>query len=181
MFIYPPVTFSLLNGFLLMIPLLALRFGIPALIRKDALGALAFFPPVRGFERIALKVYFVTNTYLIFSPLLARIQTGTRLSAFGLIIYGLGLTLLSLALIEFSMSDGIRQEAIYRFSRNPVCFGYFLIFIGTSLIIGSWLHLGLTVVYQVAVHGLILSEERWCLENFGRTYRDYLDKTPRYL
>lgn len=177
---YPPITLSLWNGFLLMIPLLALRFGLPALVRKETLEELEFFPPVHGSERTALKVYFVTNTFLIFSPFLAHLQTGTWLSISGWILYAVGLALMTVALVDFSRCDGFRQKGIYRFSRNPMYVGYFLIFIGTAVLIESWFHLVLAAIYQVAVHWLILSEERWCLENFGEAYRNYLDKVPRY-
>lgn len=178
--IYPAVSFSLVNGFLLMIPLLGLRFGIPAGMRKTALAELEFFPPVRGFEKIALKVYFVTNTFLIFSPLLAKIQRGTYYSLAGWVIYILGLILMTISLINYCKQEGLKRKGIYRFSRNPMCIGYFLIYIGMALLIGSWFHLVIAVVYQVAVHWLILSEERWCLEKFGEGYKDYLKNVPRY-
>jgi protein-S-isoprenylcysteine O-methyltransferase Ste14 len=164
-----------------MIALLALRFGIPALIRKDTLGELEFFPPVQGLERIALRVYFVTNTYLIFSPFLTRIQTGSRLFTFGWIIYSLGFVVMALSLTEFSKSNGIWLKGIYQFSRNPMYVGYFLIFIGKAVLIGSWFHLALTFIYQIAVHFLVLSEERWCLDNYGETYKNYQEKVPRYI
>ena len=178
--IFPAVSFSLLNGFLLMIPLLGLRFGIPAGMRKTALAELEFFPPVRGFEQIALKVYFVTNTFLIFSPLIANIQSGTYFSSAGWLIYILGLILMTISLINYCEQEGLKRKGIYRFSRNPMCIGYFLIFFGMALVIGSWLYLVIAVVYQIAVHGLILSEERWCIEKYGEGYQEYLENVPRY-
>ena len=180
MSVYPSITFTIWNGFLLMAGLLALRFGIPAVIRKETLDELEFFPPVQGLERMALKTYFVTNTYLVFSPLLAPIQSDSTLAAFGWVIYSFGMVIMATSLIDYSRIDGIRQSGIYRCSRNPMVIGYFLIFIGMSLLIGSWFHLVLTIIYQVAVHWLILSEERWCLARYGETYKDYQDKTPRY-
>ena len=130
--IYPAVDFSLVNGFLLMIPLLGLRFGIPAGMRKTALAELEFFPPVRGFEQIALKVYFVTNTFLIFSPLFANIQSGTYFSLVGWLIYILGLVLMTISLINYCTQEGLKRKGIYCFSRNPMCIGYFLLIKSSS-------------------------------------------------
>lgn len=181
MSIYPSLELTVLNGFLLIIPLLGLRFGIPALVGRSALAALDHFPPLMGKERLALKVYLVSNTFLFFSPLLARIATGTTWQLSGWVCYALGLIVLGLALWNFSTaSGGLIQSGVYRCSRNPIYLGYFFIFIGVSLLIGSWFHLALTLVYQVAVHFLILSEERWCQVTFGEQFLVYRQKVRRY-
>lgn len=182
MSIYPPITLTFLNGFLLVIPLLALRFGIPALAGEQAQAALDHFPPMIGKEKVALKVYLVTNTFLIFSPLMARIVSGTPWQIAGWICFTLGIAVLGLALLNFSTnSAALIQTGLYRFSRNPIYIGYFLIFVGVSLLIGSWFHLALTLIYQAAVHLLILSEEHWCQATFGAQYQEYQRKVRRYL
>lgn len=99
----------------------------------------------------------------------------------GWIIYCLGFVVMALSLTEFSKSNSIWLKGIYKFSRNPMYVGYFLIFIGTAVLIGSWFHLALTFIYQIAVHFLVLSEERWCLDNYGETYKNYQEKVPRYI
>lgn len=182
MSIYPPLTITLVNGFWLMLPLLALRFGIPALLHREASAALDHFPPVIGKEQLALKVYLISNTFLIFSPLLAQVGSDALWQMAGWICYALGVIVLGLALWSFSAKGGaLTQTGLYRFSRNPIYVGYFLIFVGAALLIGSWFHLVLTLVYQVAVHFLILSEERWCQVTFGKSYLDYQHKVRRYL
>ena len=182
MYIYPPIKLSLLNGLILILPMLVLRFGLPALVRKEALADLDYFPPVHGPERTALRIYFATNIFLIFSPSLARLQSSQPLSALGWVIYFCGLSVMALALFHFSASSGhLAKKGIYRFSRNPMYIGYFMIYIGIALLIGSWFHLAMTFVYQIAVHWLILSEERWCLEKFGESYESYYRQVRRYI
>lgn len=61
MTLYPSLTSTLLNAFLLVLPLFALRFGLPSLIRKTSLSELGHFPPLERRENIALKFYFVTQ------------------------------------------------------------------------------------------------------------------------
>jgi len=177
----PGIHLTILNGFLLILPMLALRFGIPALMRKEALAELDYFPPVQDLEEVALKIYFISNTFLVFSPLLAKIQTGSTPAKAGWVIYLIGLGMLFTSLLQYCREDGLKKHGVYHFSRNPICVGYFLVYTGTSLLIGSWFHLGLTVIYQIAVHFLILSEERWCLKSYGAQYQSYLADTPRYL
>lgn len=181
--IYPIINFTLLNGFLLILPLLGLRFGLPALVRRESLTALDHFPPVAGRDLIVLKVYSVSNMFLIFSPLLVRIVTGTIWATVGWICYPTGVLVLGLALYHFSTAPQGKLIAtgLYRFSRNPIYVGYFLIFVGVALLIGSWFHLALTLVYQISVHYLILSEEDWCKETYGQQYTEYQQKVRRYL
>lgn len=178
--LYPPLTLNLLNGFCLVLPLLGFRYGIPALLRKDALQELAYFPPVQNREKLALKAYFITNTFLVFSPLLARIQEHSLNAAFGWGFFALGMVFLVLSLNQYSHNPGLKTKGIYHFSRNPMILGYFLIYIGVPLVIGSWFHLLITILYQIAVHGLILSEERWCCATFGKPYTQYMQSVRRY-
>jgi hypothetical protein len=49
---------------------------------------------------------------------------------------------------------------------------------GTSLLISAWLQLILAVIYQSAMHGLILSEGRLCWENYGQGYWTSWQHTP---
>jgi len=181
MAIYPKITLTFLNGFLLIIPLLGLRLVLPALLRKETLAQLDYFPPVIGREQIALKVYFLTNTFLIFSPLLAKISTSMPWILIGWAIYALGLIVFGLSVWNFCNTSGVLIRAgIYRFSRNPMYIGYCLIFIGVGFLIGSWFHLAIALIYQSAAHFLILSEERWCRATFGAEFTDYLKKVHRY-
>lgn len=180
MSLYPPLTITWVNGFLLILPMLALRFCLPALIRKQALAELDYFPPVQGGEQLALKVYFVSNTFLVFSPLLAKIDPVPGFKVGSWSIYLSGLLILSLGLIGYCRQEGLKTRGIYKYSRNPICVGYFVVFLGTALLISSRLHLLLTIIYQFAVHGLILSEERWCLAEFGEIYLEYYKSTARY-
>lgn len=178
---YPPLVIAWSNGFLLIIPLLALRYGLPALQRKNALAELDYFPPVQGPERLALKTYFLSNTFLVFSPLLAEIKPAPGFKLAGWTVYLGGLIILALGLISYCQQEGLKTGGIYRYSRNPLCVGYLFLYLGTALLISSWFHLLLTIVYQTAVHGLILSEERWCMREYGASYQEYSNSVPRYI
>ncbi len=180
MSIYPSITLTLLNGFLLIIPLIAARYGIPALVNEKAIPNLHYFPPSVGLEKKMEPVYFATNLFLIFSPLLAQIHTGTVFAAIGWVVYSLGIVVLIVSLLDFSSSEGMVKKGIYRHSRNPIYIGYFMVFMGIGFLIGSWFYLLVALVYQYSTHWLILSEERWCRQTFGESFAEYERKTPRY-
>jgi len=57
----------------------------------------------------------------------------------------------------------------------------FLIYIGTSLASASWLFFLLAVVTVILVQPEARLEERYCLKRYGKAYREYLKKTPRWV
>lgn len=181
MFVIPKIDLTLLNGFLLMIPLFILRFGVPRYINTASIDKLQYFPEIINKEKIALWVYFITNTYIIFSPLLYPIYFNAVTTTVGIIIYIIGCIILTLSIINFSREEGFIEKGVYRISRNPMYIGYFGIFLGTAFMINSILHIIIIVIYQIAVHFLIVSEERWCQKQFGEEYRRYCNEVPRYI
>jgi len=72
-------------------------------------------------------------------------------------------------------------EGLYRISRNPIYFGTFLMFIGIGIACASWLFLLLIIVFIALYDILIAPEERWCLEKYGDTYREYMNRTPKWI
>jgi protein-S-isoprenylcysteine O-methyltransferase Ste14 len=177
----PQFSLTIQNGFWLMVPLFLMRFAIPRWINRESLRKLEFFPETLGIERNFLTVYFITNTIIIFSPLIMRLQPTHPLLIIGCIIYLVGCIFFLLSVIPFAKDSAFTSEGIYRLSRNPMYIGYYLIFLGTGLLLNSILFIILIQIYQIAVHFLVLSEERWCLNKFGSTYMDYLNTVPRYL
>ena len=177
----PEFSLTFQNGFWLMVPLFLMRFVIPRWITCDSLPKLEFFPETLGIERIFLTVYFITNTVIILSPLFMKLQPSSPLLIIGCMVYLVGCLFFLLSVIPFSKDDAFTSEGIYRLSRNPMYIGYYLMFLGTGLLINSILFIALIQIYQIAVHFLVLSEERWCLNKFGATYMDYLNTVPRYL
>lgn len=180
MSLIPEYSINLINGFLLIIPMFLIRFGLAYIINPKSLSKLQYFPEVIGKEKTALKIYFLTNTILIFSPIFNPIKYDGDLSLLGCIIYLAGILFFILSIINFSGDEGFVYKGIYRISRNPMYIGYFGIFLGTSILIDSISHVLITVIYQVTVHYLILSEERWCRQQFNEKYEEYLRKVPRY-
>ncbi|WP_429084978.1 methyltransferase family protein [Brassicibacter mesophilus] len=37
------------------------------------------------------------------------------------------------------------------------------------------------IIFQLAVHWIILYEERWCIKEFGNDYKRYMKKVRRYI
>jgi protein-S-isoprenylcysteine O-methyltransferase Ste14 len=37
------------------------------------------------------------------------------------------------------------------------------------------------VIFQISAHWIIQSEERWCVQEFGEEYIEYMKKVRRYI
>jgi len=77
--------------------------------------------------------------------------------------------------------DRPATKGFYRISRNPIYLGTFLIFVGIGFACVSWLFLLLIAVFIVLQDRLIAPEERWCLEEYGDAYREYMKRTPKWI
>ena len=168
---------------LLVIPLLLIRFLLLSSLDKDSLKRAAFFAPVIGKEKVAYWFYQISNIvfliYLCFIP----ITTNPIWLTIGSVIYGLGIVLCIWSVFDFAKpaKNGMNLEGIYRISRNPMYIAYFVYFLGCMLLTQSILLFATLVIFQISAHWIIQSEERWCVQEFGEEYIEYMKKVRRYL
>ena len=144
----------------------------------------AHFAPLRGNEIIAYWIYQLSNigifVYLFF--LKVRIEISLPFCA-GTVIYFAGLLLCALSMKAFAApsDDGLNTKGLYGHFRNPMYLSYFLCFTGCALLTRSLLLFGIVLIFQAAAHWIILSEERWCIQKLGDTYKQYMKKVRRYI
>jgi len=156
----------------------------PRLIDKDILKkATGADMPLNKTEKkisnIISSLFFALIVYSIFMPL----KLGTVWFYAGFLIYLLGAIIETIAMLDFFTTpvDKPVTKGVYRISRNPIYLGMFLIFIGTGIACASWVFLLLTMVLIMLIHISVVSEERWCLEKYGDEYREYMNRTPRWI
>ena len=105
------------------------------LIDKEVMKKLGADRSLSANEKTLLNIYsllfFATVAYSVFLPL----ELGTVWFYAGLAIYLLGVIIETVAMLNFFTTavDKPVNKGIYRFSRNPMYFGMFLIFLGTSI------------------------------------------------
>jgi protein-S-isoprenylcysteine O-methyltransferase Ste14 len=172
-----------LSGLILIAPVLLARFLLLSLISSEAVKRAAFFPPVKGIERPAYLLNIVTTLMLLVIPFFLEINVHGIEGFAGMILFGAGLILYSVSIIQFAGPDenGINMKGLYRISRNPMYIAFFIYFLGCCLMTRSWLLFIVLVIFQATVHFMILSEERWCIGRFGDNYKKYTKKVRRYI
>lgn len=133
-------------------------------------------------ERLGKIMFLVFVIPIVYSFLLP-IELSSVWFYIGLFVYLFGVVIGSLAMYDFYSTavDKLVTKGIYRISRNPMYLGMFLVFIGTGIACVSWLFLLLTMVFVILSNILVGTEERFCLKMYGKNYREYLNRTPRWI
>jgi len=157
--------------------------GYIVFINKEARGKATSAPKLTHKEKIFRAgqfLYFVVILYSIFVPL----KLGTTWFCVGLIIYFLGLVPSVVSYFNFAttrLNEPV-VKGVYRISRHPqYFFGAFVALLGVGVASASWLIILLVIIYGIFQHFVDLAEERTCLEKYGNAYREYMNRTPRYI
>ena len=72
-------------------------------------------------------------------------------------------------------------KGLYRFSRNPMFIGFFLVYLGVAIACISWAYLLMTVLFIVIVNYMSPFEEAITLGHYGAAYEQYMKKTPKWI
>lgn len=117
--------------------------------------------------------------YSVFLPL----KLGTLWFYLGLSIYLVGLVMFLVAIVNIATTSHARPftEGAYRYSRHPMTFWGNIMHLGVGIASASWVFLLFTVLAAILFHYLVIAEERGCLELYGDSYREYVNRTPRWI
>ena len=128
---------------------------------------------------IAMVILCLLIVYSIFLPL----KTGTAWLYAGLAIWLAGLVIFLTAIVNVATTPmgQVFKKGVYRFSRHPLYISWSIIFLGVSVASASWIFLLLAAVYIVLQNSQANAEERGCLKTFGDEYKEYMNRTPRWL
>ena len=72
-------------------------------------------------------------------------------------------------------------RGIYRISRHPIYLSGFLMYTGIGIACASWVVLLGAVLWIVIWSILVPYEERFLIEKYGDSYREYLNETIRWI
>jgi len=125
-------------------------------------------------------VWLLAFIYSIFLPL----QLGTIWFYIGLPISIVGLITFTIVIVTFAttpLGDEPLTKGLYRYSRHPMYITQFVMFLGVGIASASWVFILFSIVYTILSVVLVSSEERSCLEKYGNAYREYMNRTPRWI
>jgi len=128
---------------------------------------------------IATIIIYIAYLYSIFLPF----KLGTAWFYIGLVIFLSALLMLITALINFMTTpkDEPVTKGMYRFSRHPLYFSNFLSLIAIGIAAASWVILLVAIIFFILMYIDTGPEERWCKEKYGNAYKEYFNKTPKWI
>ena len=186
MSLIPAFELGLWNAWIFMVPaLLILLLCFLVMTKKDVPG---------GPARIACKskatlvvaslsklIYFPAVIYSVFLPL----KLGTILFYIGLPIALVGLLGSILVIVNWAATPAGEPvtRGLYRYSRHPIYVTGVFTLLGMSIISASWVFLLFTIIFGIGVTRpyFIKIEEAQCLGHYGTAYREYMNRTPRWI
>lgn len=157
---------------------LIFRYDIKAMFRKGAASP-SYNKTEKTINNLGTTVWIILFIYSIFLPL----PLGTPLLYAGIALFAAGVIIVEIATIPWVKAavDEPVTKGLYRYSRHPIYIGVYVQYIGIGIASASGLFL-LLVVIQIALSMAVApAEERFCLDKYGDAYREYMNKTPRWL
>jgi len=142
------------------------------------------FPPFKKTEKIlALSTHAVIMPVVFIYSLFLPLKLGTAWLYAGLSIFAVALVISITALFNIASAavDKPVTGGVYKFSRHPMYFSGFLMIASVGISCASWVVLFLAVVWIVFWQIVVPSEERFLIEKYGDSYRDYIERTPRWI
>ena len=154
-------------------------FLVSMVVRKDIGKKMDHGKEEQKKLTMASLLWFVLLLYSIFLPL----KLGTAWFYSGVAVYLIGTVFLTLFFVDVAATPAGEPftRGIYRYSRNPMYVGMILQFIGIGITTASWLFLLIALATIIPMWLIVTIEERSCLEKFGSTYREYMERTPRWI
>lgn len=104
----------------------------------------------------------------------------------GLLLWTLGVAVNLVAVHSFAQTKGANTVGIYRYSRNPMYVGAFLLLIGLCLMgfsLSAW-SVVLLAFFFISIpylHWTVLLEEAFLTRKYGDSFREYMKRTARYV
>ncbi|UCH03922.1 MAG: isoprenylcysteine carboxylmethyltransferase family protein [Candidatus Thorarchaeota archaeon] len=183
--LFPELELGLYNGWILFVILVAAEVLMFLLFPRDVVSRLTDFDRSKWSksQRISFALGKTFSLICIILIVLTPLKLGTIGLGLGIAIFAIGLTGLAASVITFRRTSPDRPVTTgpYRFSRHPQQVSLFTIFTGISIAIGSWVAFLALILSRLLNSAGDRAEEQACLEYYGDSYQEYMERVPRYL
>lgn len=180
MSLIPAFELGLWNAWIFILPIIIISiFGSKILGKRGSAGFSGYSKREKMLGSIAMVIVFAAYAYTIFLPL--RLDTSWFYAGF--FFYLLGMTFIIVALQNFTTTpvDKPVTNGVYRISRNPQYMGDILTYVGISIVCLSWVFLLVAFAMMILEYNSATIEERILLKQYGDAYREYMNRTPRWI
>jgi protein-S-isoprenylcysteine O-methyltransferase Ste14 len=151
--------------------------------KKRMKRATEFVPLDRTRKILAYSTHVLIMPFTVLYSIFLPLEMGTVWLYIGLFIFALALVMTVMTSINFTTTllDEPVTKGVYRISRHPIYLSGFLLYIGIGIATASWVILLYAILWIVLFHIVLPFEEHFLLEKYGDSYREYMNKTPRWI
>ena len=142
------------------------------------------FPPFKKTEKIlAISTHAIIMPVVLIYSIFLPLKIGTVWLYAGLLIFAVAMVISITALFNIASApaDKSLTKGVYKISRHPMYFSGFLMIISVGISSASWVVLLLAVIWIVFWRIAVPAEEKFLIEMYGDSYRNYMDRTPRWI
>jgi len=172
---------GLWNAWIFMVPsLLLMLLSIFLFTEKNAPApSMRLSKTKLSFCLFSKFIYFAAVIYSVFLPL----KLGTIWFSIGLPITLIGLVGNMITVTDWANTPVGKPvtRGLYRFSRHPIYVTEVLLLFGVSIASASWVFLLFPIIIGAGAVYFIKMEEAQCIGHYGNAYREYMNRTPRWI
>jgi len=101
----------------------------------------------------------------------------------GTIVFVIGLGLYAVALYNFASTSDDKPvtSGIYRLTRHPMQIMSIIMWIGIGIASTNLIIIASSIALAIILNFSFISQEQFCMQTYGESYKSYIKKTPRYL
>ena len=168
---------------------------LPRIIQKkkkvETVGCIGINRKVFLLGKLCLFTSFALILIRLFSGRLSLFEENDVFFWACVMLLAVGVTFFTLAIMRlgtFSLRVGLAQEetalrttGVYRFSRNPMLLGLYLMAFGSALYVQCLINWILVIIALTVHHKIILAEEVFLQARFGEQWIRYRQDVRRYL
>ena len=181
MSLIPAFELGLWNAWVFILPIImASIFGAKILGKRKAEEGSSLTKKARIVSNLYFFILLLSYAYSVFLPL----RLNTIWFIIGLLIYSPAMLFLIMGLLNFATTpaDELVTKGVYCISRNPSYVSAVLVNIGICIACLSWVFLLIAIFdFLVLRYYVMVVEEPFLLENYGDTYRAFMNRTPRWI
>ena len=183
MSLIPEFELGLWNAWILVLPLVLWIVIVQFIMKRKGASLEEEASMMNDKEKKLSKVLVAVSFALYIYPIFLPLKLGTAWFYVGLLIYLLATIFGIKTSLDFATTpmDKPVTKGVYRISRNPMYLGGFVMYVAIGIASASWIYILLAIMYIALQHILVSTEERLCLETYGDSYREYLNRTPKWI
>jgi len=184
MFLIPAFELGLWNAWIFIIPELLLMFiGNKKIKKREMLSVSESLTESGKKMKNLLTILTVPLLGAYFYSIFLPLKLNTVWFYIGLVTYLLGFSVQITAWQNLATSsvDKPVTKGVYRYSRNPMYIGEFLVYLGIAITCISWIFLLIVMDYIALSYVWARFEEKECLKKYGDSYREYMKRIPRWI